>query len=143
MLAFSYLSVSSAQAQLDTAYAMKLAEHGSASLLLHKAKTQKTIGAVMAVGGPLIFFTGAGIYLKDFGVGIITDPQTENGDDARMRTGSALMVAGGLILAASIPLLLSAKKNEKRAKLTLSNPELLHFPEANRRIPGVTVVVNL
>lgn len=111
------------------------------SKLASRAKTQKTLGIVMATAGPVLFLVGEAIYLTDYGINF-TLLGSQSSDELEIETTSAaLMIAGAILVAGSVPLLLAANKNNKRAKLLLGIQPLSLFPKARPiPLPGVSVV---
>lgn len=132
-----------AHAQKEVIKPLQLTNIELASKLESKAKSQKTLGIIMATGGSAVLLIGEVIYLKGYGINFTYAPQSQ--DDVELEaTGSALMLIGAVLVAGSVPLLLAANKNKKRAKLTLSQTPISMFPKGPAAsVPGVSVVVRL
>lgn len=128
-------------AQQDVIEPLHLTNTELSSKLASRAKTQKTLGIVMATAGPVLFLVGEAIYLKDYGINF-TFLGSRSSDDLEIEmTSAALMIAGAVLVAGSVPLFLAANKNNKRAKLLLGGQPLSLFPKARPTpLPGVSVV---
>lgn len=129
-------------AQQDVIEPLHLTNTELSSKLASRAKTQKTLGIVMATAGPVLFLVGEAIYLKDYGINFTFLGSRSSDDDLEIEmTSAALMIAGAVLVAGSVPLFLAANKNNKRAKLLLGGQPLSLFPKARPTpLPGVSVV---
>jgi hypothetical protein len=88
--------------------------------LLQKSKQQKTAGWILLGGGTAITVTGSVILASAVG-----GARDHNDYTHRSTTGGILMAAGLAAMGGSIPLLISAHRNQKKAMaLVITNKEI-------------------
>lgn len=80
---------------------------------LHKSREQKTVATVCLVAGGVTAAVGTYIWVLAPIAGL-----SESGNvDGAIRTGRTMVIAGGSLIAVSIPLFNASKKNKNKAAL--------------------------
>lgn len=111
---------------------------------LQKSKRQSTIAYATSIPGSLLFFVGGIMYMSEFGDGLTGEPDY---DASKVRTGNALMVAGGGLLLIGFHFQLAARKNKKRAMtMSIKTEAIQQFQKEKfltNRVPSLALKISL
>ncbi len=137
----SYAYASNAQLLKDTIQNLKLTDKELGMQYLKKGKSQKTIGAVLVVGGAVLGTIGLAVSLHGFAKGF--DWRNPQRGESDLNSGTALAVTGGVMFVAGVPFVIMGGKNEKRGKLLLSRNTISMTPQMPpKKMLSVGVAIN-
>lgn len=100
----------------------------------------------ISIPGSVIFMIGSLMYMSEFGDGLL--PSGDSGyDEKKVKTGEAFMIAGGVLLVASVPFNLAFRKNKKKAMTILLKGEQVQQLQKNgfiaKSIPSLNLKIGL
>ncbi|HQV54052.1 MAG: hypothetical protein IPN82_14825 [Chitinophagaceae bacterium] len=111
---------------------------------LQKSKRQSTIAYATGIPGCLLFSVGGIMSMSQFAAGFGGGPPY---DASKVRTGDALMIAGGGLLLIGFPFQLAARKNKKRAMTMSIKTEAIQQFQKERfltsRVPSLALKISL